>query len=101
MKSAKENPPRAKRLRPVRTSDAKLSLFARRLFVAWRKLGLPLADASIVTAVSGGADSSALMLALAELITRGRLELSVVVAHLDHALRPTSRDDGKWVASLA
>lgn len=53
-------------------------------------------------AVSGGADSVALLLSLDELIKTGRLEIEVLVAHLNHRLRGKASDaDARWVASLA
>ena len=79
----------------------KLSAFARRLFDAWQTLRLPLSEVKIVLAVSGGADSTALLLAIAELIALGRFKLNLLVAHLDHGLRSESKDDAKWVANLA
>lgn len=50
---------------------------------------------TVVAAVSGGADSVALLVALHTIGAR------VVVAHLDHALRPESPADAAWVAALA
>lgn len=82
-------------------TKARLSTFAAKLLAEWQRLGLPLADAAIVIAVSGGADSSALLLALDELVKNGKLELKVVVAHLDHGLRATSRADARWVKQMA
>jgi tRNA(Ile)-lysidine synthase len=53
-------------------------------------------------AVSGGADSVALLLGLNELARTGKLDLQVVVAHLNHKLRGAASDaDARWVASLA
>jgi tRNA(Ile)-lysidine synthase len=49
----------------------------------------------LVVAVSGGADSMALLTALAAL--RGPLELQLHVAHFDHRLRPDSVDDARWL----
>ena len=71
------------------------------LLTEWRRLNLPLADAVIVVAVSGGADSCAILLALHELILAKKLNLKLVVAHLDHGLRQTSRTDSEWVSMLA
>ena len=48
-------------------------------------------EGPVVAAVSGGGDSMALLALLAEV---GR---EVVVAHLDHALRPESADDARFV----
>jgi tRNA(Ile)-lysidine synthase len=86
-----------------RTQLAKprLSRFARNLLEEWRRLDLPLTDAKVIVAVSGGADSSALLLALDELIKQQKLSLKLVVAHLDHGLRPESRKDARWVKALA
>jgi tRNA(Ile)-lysidine synthase len=56
----------------------------------------------VVVAVSGGADSSALMYALEELRRAGQLELEVTVAHLDHGLRGgRGEDDARWVGGRA
>ena len=50
-------------------------------------------------AVSGGADSTALLAVLADL--RETLGFSAVVLHVDHGLRPDSHDDARFVADLA
>ena len=92
---------RKKRSRPVKLPRGKLSDFVKRLFTSWKKLALPTADAAVVIAVSGGADSTALLLAVEELIRAERLHLRVIAAHLDHALRPESRADAQWVVQLA
>lgn len=78
----------------------KVSAFAKQLSAQWRKLGLP-GDSTVVVAVSGGADSTALMLALEELTRTERLQLKLIVAHLDHGLRADSRDDARWVSRLS
>ncbi len=80
---------------------ARLSSFAANLLTEWLRLGLPVSDATVVVAVSGGADSSALLLALDELVNGKRLQLTPVVAHLDHGLRKESRQDARWVSELA
>ena len=54
---------------------------------------------NLVVAVSGGPDSTALLLALTEL--QGALGLRLHVAHLDHGLRPDSADDASFVRELA
>ncbi|PWT92449.1 MAG: tRNA lysidine(34) synthetase TilS [Blastocatellia bacterium] len=84
-----------------RSRTTRLSKFSRLLFSEWRHLELPTRDETIVVAVSGGADSTALLLAITELIAASKLSLSVVVAHLDHGLRSSSRNDAKWVSTLA
>jgi tRNA(Ile)-lysidine synthase len=101
MKSRFSKPGSDKRVRAVRSSRVKTSAFARRLLDAWRDLQLPLSDATVIVAVSGGADSTALLLALDELIARHELHADLIVAHLDHALRPQSKADADWVAKLA
>lgn len=80
---------------------AKLSRFAANLLEEWLRLDLPVSDETIVVAVSGGADSSALLLALDELIKQEKLRLTPVVAHLDHGLREDSEKDAEWVSELA
>lgn len=54
---------------------------------------------TIGLAVSGGADSTALLVALAGL--REALGFSAVVLHVDHGLRPDSHDDARFVEGLA
>jgi len=71
------------------------------LLAEWRKLKLPIHDETVVVAVSGGADSTALLLALHELRSAHKLFVRQCVAHLDHKLRPSSSKDAKWVSELA
>lgn len=79
----------------------RLSGFARRLLEEWRRLELP-DGGRVVVAVSGGADSTALLLALDELIKTERIALHLTVAHLDHGLRgEEGRADARWVTDLA
>ena len=91
------------RTRKIQTPSLlpKLSGFARRLLSAWKQAGFPTKDAAVVVAVSGGADSTALLLGLNELIERGKLLLELTVAHLDHGLRKQSKEDAAWVKRLA
>jgi tRNA(Ile)-lysidine synthase len=80
----------------------RLSDFARRLLAEWKHLDLPLEGERVVIAVSGGADSAALMLAIEELHRAGRLALRVAAAHLDHGLRgEAGAADACWVSELA
>src|SRR6185295_11313433 len=85
------------RLRPA---NVRLSGFARNLLAEWQRLDLPVSEAVIVAAVSGGADSSALALGLEELVKQGKLRVKIVVAHLDHGLRTDSKKDAQWVSQL-
>lgn len=82
-------------------STKRASRFASLLLREWKRLSLPLKEARLLVAVSGGADSVALFLALDELIRRKRLALSLTIAHLDHGLRAESARDARWVESLA
>src|SRR5712692_8946881 len=79
----------------------RLTAFARSLWQEWRRLELPATKARVVVAVSGGADSVALLLSLNELIEAKKLKLKLFVAHLDHALRKNSKADARWVKALA
>ena len=79
----------------------RINEFPRLLLVEWRKLKLPVAEETIVVGVSGGADSTALLLALHELKSAGKLSVNICVGHLDHKLRKTSTQDARWVSDLA
>src|SRR5688572_7261697 len=79
----------------------RINQFARSVLIEWRKLKLPIADETVVVGVSGGADSTALLLALEELRRTSKLFVNICVAHLDHKLRATSSQDARWVAALA
>ena len=84
-----------------RSRKPKLSAFANDLLKQRRRLDLPASETNIVVAVSGGADSTALLLGLVELVKKGKLRLNLIVAHLDHGLRSASRKDAQWVKQLA
>lgn len=62
------------------------------------ELGLDLGKKSLVVALSGGADSTALLLALLALAPR--LGLSLCAAHLDHGLRPEAAAEAAAVREL-
>lgn len=85
----------------IRSPRPRLSRFAQRLLAAWKALNLPTSGASIIVGVSGGADSTALLLVLEELTRANKLRLDVVAAHLDHKLRKESSADARWVKQLA
>jgi tRNA(Ile)-lysidine synthase len=79
----------------------RVNQFPRLLLVEWRKLKLPVSDETVVVGVSGGADSTALLLALDELKSASKLSVKICVAHLDHKLRKTSGQDARWVSEMA
>ncbi|MBA3631387.1 MAG: tRNA lysidine(34) synthetase TilS [Acidobacteria bacterium] len=79
-----------------------MNQFSKNLLTEWRKLNLPFADGTFVTAVSGGADSVSLMLALHELRKLKKLNLRFVIAHFNHDLRGDESDsDENFVKKLA
>jgi tRNA(Ile)-lysidine synthase len=67
------------------------------LEAAYRRFGL--AGRSVLIAVSGGADSTALLVGTA--LVRARLGLTVEVATLDHGLRPEAAEEARAVERLA
>src|SRR5215213_1451073 len=78
------------------------SPFARRLLREWRLRGWPLHGERALVAVSGGADSTALLLALEELRRVRLLGVDLTAAHLDHGLRgEAGAGDARWVEGLA
>ena len=75
--------------------------FTRNLLTEWRKRKLPFADKTFIVAVSGGADSVSLLLALHELKELKKLNLRFVAAHFNHDLRGEESDaDAEFVRSL-
>jgi tRNA(Ile)-lysidine synthase len=78
-----------------------MHVFIRNLLTEWRKLNLPFGGETFVAAVSGGADSISLLLALKELRDRKKLDLRFVIAHFNHNLRGAeSEKDAQLVVSL-
>jgi tRNA(Ile)-lysidine synthase len=61
-------------------------------------LGDPAAGGTLVVGLSGGADSVALLDALATLA--GPRDVRVIAAHLDHGLRPDSAEDAAFCRAL-
>jgi tRNA(Ile)-lysidine synthase len=79
---------------------SRLHSFPRLLLAEWRRLKLPTNE-TVIVAVSGGADSTSLLLALDELNKAQKTSLTICVAHLDHGIRPNSKEDARWVRNLA
>ena len=75
--------------------------FVRNLITEWRRLELPTAGETVVVAVSGGADSVSLLLAMNELAKRKKLGHRIVAAHFNHNLRGAESDgDEEYVRHL-
>jgi tRNA(Ile)-lysidine synthase len=73
---------------------------AARLRAGARRLRIPH-DASLLLAVSGGADSMAMMHGAAHLLEADANRWKLTVAHLDHGLRPDSAEDAAFVTDAA
>lgn len=83
-------------------TNARTSIFARRLMAEWKRLRLPVDEHDVVVAVSGGADSTALLFALDELVRTNAISIKIKVAHLDHGLRgKQGEQDAAWVSDVA
>lgn len=75
--------------------------FLRNFITEWRRLDLPFSGETFVVAVSGGADSVSLLLALKELREMKKLDLRFVIAHFNHQLRgEESNKDEEFVRRL-
>ena len=75
--------------------------FERELITEWRRLELPFDEKTIVVAVSGGADSVSLLLALDELKKAKKISARIVAAHFNHGLRGDESDaDEAFVREL-
>ncbi len=59
-----------------------------------------VAERTVLAAISGGVDSTVLLLALARLAKEQRLPGPLHVCHVDHAVRPDSRDNARHVVEL-
>ena len=75
--------------------------FVRNLITEWRRLEMPLRDETVIVAVSGGADSVSLLLAVHDLIVRQKLGHRLIAAHFNHRLRGDESDgDEQFVKEL-
>lgn len=59
-----------------------------------------VAERTVLAAISGGVDSTVLLLALAHLAAAGRLPGPLHACHVDHAVRADSRDNARHVVDL-
>lgn len=79
-----------------------MNSFCRKFITEWRSLKLSFDEGAFVAAVSGGADSVALLLALEELRGRKKISCPIIVAHFDHSLRGAeSKADAEMVKELS
>ena len=85
---------------PSATTPPPTSVLADAVGRGARALGVPTMRPSVL-AVSGGADSMALLHGAAELVRSGQRTWRLVVAHLDHRLRAASADDAAFVTAAA
>lgn len=81
-------------------SDRLVHRFERKLITEWRRLSLRTDGETVVVGCSGGADSTALLLALKVLADRKKLGHRLIAAHFDHALRKDSGKDAEFVRKL-
>ncbi len=79
--------------------DMDVRNFHRRFFDATRRLIEP--GAGVVCAVSGGADSMALLCGLSEINERKRMNWKLHASHLNHGLRPEAGADAEFVREAA
>jgi len=63
-----------------------------------RRRGDGVSNCAVLLACSGGGDSVALLACLLGL--RGSLKLDIVIAHVDHGLRPESQEESDFVKAL-
>ena len=85
---------------PSATTPAALDELAGAVRQGGGAIGVPN-DARLVLAVSGGPDSMALLRSAARAAQTQATAWRIVVAHLDHGLRPDSADDADFVADAA
>ncbi|HPJ71291.1 MAG TPA: tRNA lysidine(34) synthetase TilS, partial [bacterium] len=81
------------------TGRKRIGALAAKVDESARAAGLWEGRAPLLVAVSGGADSVALLELLGEIRTGPEPALTVI--HLDHCLRPSSSADARWVERLA
>lgn len=87
---------------PEAASKIRLHPFTRAVASALRRrCGVRQPSARLVVAVSGGADSVALLRALVAIAPARGWGLHLAVAHVNHRVRPDADDDARFVESLA
>ena len=85
---------------PSATTTPALDQLAEAVGAGCAALSIPN-DACLLLAVSGGPDSTALLHGAARLVETDAVAWRLIVAHLDHSLRPDSADDAAFVADAA
>lgn len=86
----------------AKTNNLSMRSFLRKLITEWRVLQLPVENAAVVLAVSGGADSAGLAKSVSLLVAKKKLQDRFIVAHFDHGLRGgESAADAVWVKEFA
>ena len=83
-------------LKDLEAGDARMALGVVRF--AEKELGADIRGQGLVVALSGGADSTALLTVFCAL--RGMLGVSLAAAHLDHGLRAESADEAQAAGEL-
>lgn len=84
--------PKTKSRLPL-AANSVMHKFLRNLITVWRKLEIHLVGEKIVIAVSGGADSVSLALAVSRLCEMKKLKNEFVIAHFNHELRGKESDE--------
>lgn len=85
----------------MRGTGVHLTDFEMAVRASIRRRGLFGGVQRLVIAVSGGPDSMALFFALLRIGRASKSGPELVVAHLDHGLRPSSSEDARFVAQAA
>lgn len=83
-------------LKDLSAGDARMALSVARF--TREELGVPLSGETLLIALSGGADSTALLVIFCAL--RAKYDISLFAAHLDHGLRAESAEEAEAAGAL-